>query len=203
MENLFSKVVSAVFQPVFMPVYTYLLIYNIDSYISFALNPSVKILLFLMILFSTVILPVLVFVIFKRNYVISSFHMKTNEERNYPYLVTALIYFGLYLLLSKTALPPIYGVFFMAATVLSLVLLFINLRFKISAHMAGIGGVSGLLAGIAFRWNLELTLPVIIAIACAGLVGYARLKLNAHKPSEVYFGFLAGVSGFLLFTLLL
>ncbi len=203
MENIFSKVVSAVFQPVFMPVYTYLLLYNINSYISLALSPSVKILLFLMILFSTVILPVLVFIIFKRNHVVSSFHMKTNEERNYPYLVTALIYFGLYLLLSKTVLHPIYSVFFLAATVLSLVLLFVNLRFKISAHMAGLGGVTGLLAGIAFRWNLELTLPVIIAIAIAGLVAYARLKLNAHKPSEVYLGFLAGVSVFLLFTILL
>lgn len=186
-----------------MPAYAYLLIFNINSYLSFALNPSVKILLFLMVFFSTVIIPVLVFTIFKKNNIISSFHMETNEERNYPYLVTALIYFGMYLLFSKTVLHPLYSVFFMAATVLSLILLFVNLRYKISAHMAGTGGVTGLLTGIAFRLNLDLTLTIIISIACAGLVGYARLKQNAHKPSEVYLGFLAGVSVFILFALLL
>jgi len=156
-----------------------------------------------MVFFSTVIIPVLVFIIFKKNNIISSFHMETNEERTYPYLVTALIYFGMYLLFSKTVLHPLYSVFFMAATVLSLILLFVNLRYKISAHMAGIGGVTGLLTGIAFRLNLDLTLTIIISIACAGLVGYARIKQNAHKPSEVYLGFLAGVSVFILFALLL
>ena len=69
--------------------------------------------------------------------------------------------------------------------------------------MAGIGAVCGLLIGLAFRLNLDLTFQIIAAIACAGLVGYARLKLNSHKPSEVYLGFLAGVSVFLGLALLL
>lgn len=56
--------------------------------------------------------------------------------------------------------------------------------------MAGIGGVCGLLIGLAFRLNLDLTFQIIAAIACAGLVGYARLKLNSHKPPRCTWDFL-------------
>jgi len=86
---------------------------------------------------------------------------------------------------------------------LSLLLLLINFEFKISAHMAGIGGVTGLLTGIGIRMNIDMTFLIIIAIAIAGLIGFARLKQNAHKPPEVYLGFLTGVAVFVILILLL
>ena len=203
MGNRFSKIISAIFQPLLMPTYTLLLVFNINMYFTSVLSVLAKVLLLIMIFSSTVIFPLIIFSIFKRNNIIRSFHMETKEERNYPYLVISIIYFLMYMLISQTNIHAIYSFFLICATVLSLLLLFVNFRFKISAHAAGIGGLTGLLTGIAFRMNLDLTFLIIISIACAGLIGYARLKQNAHKPSEVYLGFLAGVSVFLIFTLLL
>lgn len=203
MGNNFAKIISVIFQPLFMPTYTLLLVFNINMYFSAILPFFAKLLLMIMIFSSTVLIPVIIFTVFKRKGLILSYHMETKEERNYPYIVTAVIYFLMYMLILQTAVPSIYSFFLLCATTLSLMLLIINFRFKISAHMAGIGGVCGLLIGLAFRLNLDLTFQIITAIACAGLVGYARLKLNSHKPSEVYLGFLAGVSVFLGLALLL
>jgi len=203
MGNNFAKVISAIFQPLLMPTYTLLLVFNINMYFTAILPFFAKALLLVMIFSSTVLIPFIIFTVFKRKGLIHSYHMETKEERGYPYIVTAIIYFLMYMLILQTSVPSIYSFFLLCATVLSLLLLTINFKFKISAHMAGIGGVCGLLIGLAFRLNLDLMFLIIIAIACAGLVGYARLKQNAHKPSEVYLGFLAGVSVFLGFSLLL
>jgi len=129
--------------------------------------------------------------------------MPTKEERTFPYLVMSVIYFVMYMMLSQSALPSIYSFFLLCSTILGLVLLVLNLKIKISAHTAGIGGITGLLSGIAYRLDIDLTFPVLIVIALAGIVGYARLRLDAHKPSEIYFGFLAGITVFLLLTLFL
>ena len=39
--------------------------------------------------------------------------------------------------------------------------------------------------------GLDYILALVMLMA--GIVGYARLKLNAHTPAQVYSGFLLGV----------
>jgi hypothetical protein len=60
--------------------------------------------------------------------------------------------------------------------------------------MTGMGGVTGTFLGITVRYTLNMQFLIVAAILIAGLVGYARLKLNSHKSSEVYAGFLMGVA---------
>lgn len=203
MPNRFSKIVSIIFHPMLMSTYILMLVFSANMYFAAILTLFAKLLLILMVFSSTVIMPAIIFSIFLRKNIISSFHMESKEERMYPYLVVTIMYFIIYLMISQTAIPSIYSFFMVCATILSLVLLLINFRYKISAHTAGIGGLTGLLLGVSFRLNIDLTLPVIISIACAGLIGYARLNENAHKPSEVYSGFLVGVFVFLLLSVIL
>jgi membrane-associated phospholipid phosphatase len=78
----------------------------------------------------------------------------------------------------------------------------ITIKWQISAHLMGIGGLVGML--ISFAYFLQMPLLVVISgiLIVAGLVGFARLQLQAHKPSQVYAGFLSGVFLILiLFTL--
>jgi membrane-associated phospholipid phosphatase len=46
--------------------------------------------------------------------------------------------------------------------------------------------------GISFRLSIDLRFISMCSILIAGFVGFARLKLNAHSPSQVYTGFLLG-----------
>jgi hypothetical protein len=203
MEVRFAKIISIIFHPLLMPTYTLLLIFNINVYFSSIMPNNAKLLLLIMILTSTIFVPIIIFSVFLKKKIINSFHMHTKEERNYPFLVICIIYFLMFQLFSQTQIPDVYSSFLVSSTALSLILLLINFRFKISTHTAGIGGVTGLFAGLTCRLNLDLMILTIILIGCSGLVGFSRLKLNSHKPSEVYLGFLAGVSVFLLFALFL
>ena len=58
--------------------------------------------------------------------------------------------------------------------------------------MIGNGGIAGLIAYIIYYLHVNLEIYLIIIVFIAGLTGTARISLNAHKPSEIYTGFLAG-----------
>jgi membrane-associated phospholipid phosphatase len=70
----------------------------------------------------------------------------------------------------------------------------INTKWKISIHMLGMGSVLGLLIGMVMRFQASLMMAVVIVVLASGLVGYARLRLDAHTPGQVYAGFLLGIA---------
>jgi membrane-associated phospholipid phosphatase len=70
---------------------------------------------------------------------------------------------------------------------------FVNFRWKISIHMVGIGGITGMLLGLSSLFLLDLRVPIIISILIAGILGSARLRMGAHQPSQVYVGYLVGI----------
>jgi len=68
----------------------------------------------------------------------------------------------------------------------------INLWWQISAHMVGIGGLIGVLVALCYFMQIPMLIEISIAILIAGFVGFARLFLRSHSPSQVYAGFLFG-----------
>ena len=78
--------------------------------------------------------------------------------------------------------------------------LLINLHWKISIHMIGVGGILGAVLGMAQGLFIELLWPVIIIVLLSGMLGTARLMLKAHNPLQIYAGFLLGFAAmFILF----
>jgi membrane-associated phospholipid phosphatase len=58
--------------------------------------------------------------------------------------------------------------------------------------MVGVGGITGAILAISYRLQSDIQLSFFSILLIAGFVGYARLKLNAHTPAQVYTGFLVG-----------
>jgi membrane-associated phospholipid phosphatase len=58
--------------------------------------------------------------------------------------------------------------------------------------MVGMGGMTGLIVYLIIHMQVNLEFYLIIAILVAGLVGTSRLILKAHKPFEIYSGFIIG-----------
>ena len=56
----------------------------------------------------------------------------------------------------------------------------------------GIGGLIGFLMVMSHEYQLNYNATLALLFLLAGLIGMARIGLNAHKPSEVYIGFLLG-----------
>ena len=69
----------------------------------------------------------------------------------------------------------------------------VNFYRKISLHMIGIGGFTGLFLGLSLNFGINLNTEMIAGILLAGIIGFARLKSNSHQPAEIYTGFLMGV----------
>ena len=90
----------------------------------------------------------------------------------------------------------------LAAGLTILIAYFLSFRYKISIHMIGIGGLAGVLFGLARILNADLLELILITVIVAGLLGTARLSLSAHQPGQVYSGFLIGFATEYLFLIL-
>ncbi|MBL7889208.1 MAG: phosphatase PAP2 family protein [Bacteroidia bacterium] len=197
-----AKFISYVFHPLLMPTYGFLALLFTKNYISTFTPLVLKIFLVGVTFVFTFIMPAINALILLRLKRIKSLEMENSEERYVPYISTALFYFSLYYLFHTAGdFPSIFKLLILGAAISILLTLIINLKWKISAHAIGIGGTVAAIIGISFRLMIDLQLIAIISILVAGLVGFARLKLNAHTPAQVYTGFLLG---FLVeFTLML
>ncbi len=60
--------------------------------------------------------------------------------------------------------------------------------------MIAAGGMLGMILGLTLLSIITNPIYLIAAILISGLIGFARLKLNAHTQAQVYAGLLSGIS---------
>lgn len=142
----------------------------------------------------TVAFPGLTMLYFKWSGAISSLQMPERGERITPFFVTLLFYGICYYRMLGLPLDPVLTNMFLGAIIAVGLALLITRKFKISIHMVGIGGLLGAVLGLGIQHGLYGLAPLVYTlIILGGLVGSARLILDAHKPNEVYSGFLLGL----------
>jgi len=98
---------------------------------------------------------------------------------------------GFYLLM-KLPGTNIFARLQLAGIISLTLLLIISYWWKISLHMAGIGGFCALIFTFSIRFSTSLRTMFMMAILAAGLLAFSRLKLEVHKPTQIYVGFLLG-----------
>lgn len=118
--------------------------------------------------------------------------METARERIYPVLATGVFYFLGYFLLSRLNISQLIEGFVLSSLVAILLSVGISFFWKISMHAIAVGGVTGALAGIMFRYGADLVVLISIMLLISGATASARLYLNAHSPSQVYVGYAVG-----------
>ncbi|MDB4534046.1 hypothetical protein N9242_04170 [Vicingaceae bacterium] len=188
-----AKIISTVFHPLVMPVIGLLIIFNTESYINYAIPEELKKAILVLVLTSTFIIPLLITLLLLNRKIINSLEMETQKERIIPYAITIVFYIFTLFLLERASVPPIIYNFIIGAT-LSIILAFIiNIRWKISAHMIGIGGLVGALFCVAFLLEIYITPYILASLIVAGLIGSSRLILKSHTASQVYAGFAVGI----------
>jgi len=191
-NNLFAKIISYIFHPVFLPLYCLIMLFNLNSYFSFELILKAKLLLIAFVSITTIIFPLTIIFLMKRQGIIKSLFMETKQERIYPYFIITIFYFLTYNLFRQVQLPSMYILSMLGASILLLIVSVLNFWLKISVHLVGIGGLFGIITALALSLSINLIFQIIIIIFIAGLIGYSRLKLNSHKPYEIYSGFIVG-----------
>lgn len=181
-----------------MPTLGFYVILDSSLYLSSSINPLTTKITYATIFVFTCVLPLMnVWFLVNKGYA-KDIYLRTRKERKLPYLFSVIYYMILYYFLKPINLPPAIYLLVLGTALASIITLLINLKWKISAHMVGIGGVLGAVLGISERFMQNLNGTVIILVLIAGIIGYARLKLDAHTPSQVYAGLTVGLGSLLL-----
>lgn len=184
--------ISIIFHPLVLPLYGFYFLLNHDLMLSL-MSFKGKSILMASVTIGMVLLPTLLVPLYRYIQVISSYLMDKREERFVPLTVTFALYLLTYFFLNRLPVSSSVPGFALAASIAILVNLIVLLKWKISSHAIGIGGIVGLVM-VLFKHNPISPLWVVIALVIAGLVCTSRLILNAHSPAQVYAGLLTGLA---------
>jgi hypothetical protein len=200
-KNNIPQTLSTLLHPLLMPSFGLLALFFSGTYISF-LTYEAKKSIFLIVLTFTFILPASLTPFYTYRNIIRSAQLKSQKERPIPMFITGVLFYIAYYILWKFSVPRLIQLFLLASTISASLALLITLKWKISTHMIGIGGVTGMLLALSFRLYANVQLFIIMSILVAGIIGTCRIWLNAHKPCEVYAGYLLGLAVSFLIILL-
>jgi membrane-associated phospholipid phosphatase len=189
--------ISVIFHPVLLYTWMVFLITVYFSDLLVPIAPSGYKNLILVTFVSSAFIPVLIvglwIVLVKKRTKLYDLLLSKKEDRQMPIIFLAVYYAGLAYVLFLGLNNVLYIVL---VSLIGIVLLLgsINLFWKISNHAAGMGTAMGILLVLNLS-NIQpdLLIPVLVISVVSGLVISSRLFLNAHKPKEVYVGYLLGL----------
>ncbi len=187
----FFKFISYVFHP--------LLLSFIGTFFFLFLSPKHIIkqqeyIILIVVFISTYILPIFFLALLKKMNLIKSYQLETIDERKFPILFFILLSFMIGKILLNIQIVDLLAFsFFGVALALCTTYLLFSLNTKTSLHTLGIGGIIGFVIVMSYEYQLNFNLIIAILIMLGGLIAVSRLMLKAHKPKEVYIGFLLGI----------
>ena len=193
MQRLTAKIISVILHPLFMPAYGILILFFISgTFLSYLAGP-VKNIVLIIIAVNTIILPLSVVPFYISQKIIKSIHMETTRERIIPLAMNSIFFYLGFYLLNRLQVPDLIKMYVLASFSVVVVTLFVSLKWKISIHMIGIGGLTGAIISISWHLGVDMKAVWMGLILCSGLIGFARLELNKHTPAQVYSGFFTGL----------
>lgn len=193
-EKYFFYLVSVILHPIFVPFYAInILIFTYSQYVIF--NQK-SVLLFIALFFMvTVFLPALILMLMYYFRLLSSFTLKTKEERLTVSSVMLMFYFFLFFMLRNADFPSFIKIFLFALPLILLALLIFQWFYHtISIHMYALCSIIGML--IFFKLQMNVIAPfVCIFVIClaVGLTATARLISLSHNYKDVVLGSVLGV----------
>ena len=137
-----ANALSNALSPMMMPTYGVFLTLWVS--VLCLLSYGTRVTVLLMCMGITCILPLIFLSVLHHFKLVKDFQVSQRKERLIPYLFTALCYAVAAYYLFYRHSPQWFVMFMVGSAVTVLVVAIINLKWKISAHMAGIGGIIAL-----------------------------------------------------------
>lgn len=187
----FHKVISFVFQPLLMPtfgiimlLFTNLALFYTDIWKWFALGGT--------FLF-TAILPATPILMMMRKGQIRDLYISKREQRTFPYLFSLLAYIFWTIFMWRVLQVQFFIVAMGVGSVLSIIIItLVNMKWKISAHLSGIGGLTGGVFAYCYVMAVNPVWLMILMLVISALTALSRIELKAHTPTQTLAGFTVG-----------
>ena len=186
-------IISIILHPIFMGVYGIILLF---LYTDFNIIFARQFFRFISpVLFLTCIIPASSIYFLKKAGLIKDYSLTEKNDRLIPYFLSFLSYALLVYYFNSAGLYMWFISTLVAPMILIAVTAIINIFWKISAHMIGIGGLIGCTLSVCYNVKgINPFILFIILFILAGCLGVARLVLKKHTPAQVYIGFLVGIT---------
>lgn len=200
-DNL-STVVSWLMSPLLMPVYGIVLVFMLTLYSYVPMG--VKLGFSLIVAGVTIVVPALMVLLLKRLGMVDDLGLNGRKERTIPYIITILCMGGTAVFLAMKGFPMWVVMFYAGGALAGLIEVIINNWWKISAHGAGVAGLVALVVRMSHTpmVNPDVLTWLIVAVACAGLTGSARLWLGRHTLGQVLAGYAVGFCSVYFLTMI-
>ncbi len=189
----FHKTVSFILQPLFMPVFGMIMLVNMDLFSAFSIGWKINAVVGTFVFTALFPAAPILFMISRGK--IHDLFISKKEERTIPYLFSFIAYLFWTLYLWRILQFPLSLVAMgIGASISILTITLINLKWKISAHLSGIGGLVGGIFGICYRLGINPTWLYVVILSLSALVAFSRIELKAHTPQQTLAGFSVGFS---------
>lgn len=214
--RLLARGISLLFHPLLILTYILVVLMVLNPYL-FGINSISELngrVLLLRVFISTFFIPGFAVMMLTFLGLSSSMELPKREDRYGPYIITGIFYLWLFRnFLDNPTIPNIYTSFVLGAVIGLFLAFLINIFSKISAHAVGMGGLVGMILLLMLQSDyqtLEIGLPwlgttqfsllalFLTSLFLSGLVGTARLLLEAHDPMDLYGGYLIGFASQLI-----
>lgn len=186
-----ARIVSAVFTPFSIPFLAFLALF-FCTYLRM-MPLGYKLLVLGVVYCFTIFLPTFTIFLFRKMNGYSRRDMVERRRRYVPFLLTITSYaFGL-AMMYRMRLPWYLINILWASLVIMVICVVVNLKWKLSEHMAGAGAVIGGITVFCSLFNYNPVWWLCCFILIAGILGSARIILRHHTLGEVLGGFVVGL----------
>lgn len=186
----FSQLISSVCSPIFVPFIAFFILF---SYSYLKIPFQYKLIVLSAVFSFTVLMPLITIYLFRKINRLTVRQMDERRRRFFPYILTIVSYAFCLLIMYRINISWYMAGVVLTALVILAVLLLCNFRWKLSEHLAGIGGIIGGLVSFGYLFWYNPVWWICIFILLAGVLGSARILSRDNTFGEVFFGFCVGL----------
>ena len=186
-----ARMVSALFTPFSIPFLAFLVLF-LFSYLSI-MPIQYKLIVLGIVYCFTIMIPVLTIFTFKKINGFSAQELGERKKRYMPFFLTIISYVFCLLMMNRLNIPWYMSGIILSALIVMMICIIVNLKWKLSEHMAGAGAVIGGLVAFSALFGYNPVWWLCLFILVAGMLGTARIILGHHTLGEVMGGFAVGL----------
>ena len=186
-----ARVISAIFTPFSIPFLAFLILF-LFSYLRI-MPIQYKLIVLGVVYCFTILMPTLTIFLFRKINGFSPEDLGERKRRFMPFLLTITSYVFCLVMMHRLNIPWYMMGIILAALIMMVICIVVNLKWKLSEHMAGVGAIVGGLVSFSALFGYNPVWWLCLFILIAGVLGTARIILQHHTLGEVLVGFAVGL----------
>ena len=186
-----ARVISAIFTPFSIPFLAFLILF-LFSYLRI-MPIQYKLIVLGVVYCFTILMPTLTIFLFRKINGFSPEDLGERKRRFMPFLLTITSYVFCLVMMHRLNIPWYMTGIILAALIMMVICIVVNLKWKLSDHMAGVGAIVGGLVSFSALFGYNPVRWLCLFILIAGVLGTARIILQHHTLGEVLVGFAVGL----------